>query len=84
MWKLKIVRSLDISKVYGHNDISDRMVKICHDAIKNPLLIIYKNCIKTGIYHNAWNKPNIDPVHKKVDKQILSSCRPVSILPLFW
>ena len=26
------------------------MVKICDDSIKEPLSIIYKNCIKTGIY----------------------------------
>ena len=50
---LKIIRSLDINKAHGHDDISVRMVKICDDAIKKPLSIIYKNCIKTGIYPNT-------------------------------
>ena len=49
---LKIIRSLDINKAYGHDDISDRMMKIRDDSIK-PLSITYKNCIKTGIYPNA-------------------------------
>ena len=47
---LKIIKSLDINKAHGHDDISVRMVKICDDAIKKPLSIIYKNCIKTGLY----------------------------------
>ena len=51
---LKIIRSLDINKAHGHDDISVRMVKICDDAIKKPLSIMYKNCIKTGIYPNTW------------------------------
>ena len=70
---LKIIRSPDINKVYGHDDISVRMVKICDDSIKKPLSIIYKNCITTGIYPNAWKKSNIVPVHKKGDKQLHTS-----------
>ena len=59
------------------------MVKICDDSIKKPLSITYKNCIKTGIYPNAWKKSNIVPVHKKGDKQIVNNYRPVSLLPIF-
>ena len=64
---LKIIGSLDINKAHGHDDVSVRMVKICDDAIKKPLSIIYKNCIERGIYPNAPNKSNIVPVHKKGD-----------------
>ena len=60
-----------------------RMVKICDDAFKLPLSIIYKNCIKTGIYRNAWKKSNIVPVHMKGDKQIVNNYRSVSLLPIF-
>ena len=80
---LKIIRSLDINKAHGHDDISVRMVKICDDSIKKPLSIIYKNCITTGIYPNAWKKSNIVPVHKKGDKQFVNNYRPVSLLPIF-
>ena len=59
------------------------MVKICNDFIKKHLSIIYKNCITTGIYPNAWEKSNIVPVHKKEDMQFVSNCRPVSLLPIF-
>ena len=58
-------------------------MKICDDSIKKPLSIIYKNCITTGIYPNAWKKSNIVPVHKKGDKQFVNNYRPVSLLPIF-
>ena len=58
------------------------MVKICDDFIKKPLSIIYKSCITTGIYPNAWKKSNV-PVHKKRDKQFVNNYRPASLLPIF-
>ena len=80
---LKIIRSLDINKAHGHDDISVRMVKICNDAIKKLLSVMYKNCIKIGIYPNVWKKSNIFPVHKKGDKQTANNDRPVSPLSIF-
>ena len=59
------------------------MMKICDASIKKPISIIYKNCITTGIYPNAWKKSNILPVHKKGDKQFVNNYRPVSLLPIF-
>ena len=61
---LKIVRSLYINKVHGHDDISIRMIKICDKAILEPLSTIYKNCIHTGILPDSWKKYNIVPMHK--------------------
>ena len=72
-----------MSKAHSHDDISVRMVKICDDSIKKPLPIIYKNCIKTSIYTNAWKKYNIASVLKKGDKQVVNNYRPVSLLPIF-
>ena len=74
---LKMIKSLDINKAHGHDN------SICDDSIKKSLSIIYKNCINTGIYPNAWKKSNIVPVHKKGNKQIVNNYRPVSLLPIF-
>ena len=79
---LKIIRSLNINKTYGHDDISIRMVKICDKAKLEPLSIIYKTCIDTGIFHDSWKKSNIVPAHKKRQKQLLENYRPVSLLPI--
>ena len=59
------------------------MVKICDDSMKKPLSVIYKNCIKTGMYPNVWKKSNIVPVHKKGDKEIANNYRPVSLPSIF-
>ena len=58
------------------------MIKICDKAILEPLPIICKNCIDTGIFPDSWKKSNIVPVHKKGDKQLLDNYRPVSLLPI--
>ena len=46
---LKIIRSLNINKAHGYDNISIRMIKICDKAIVKSLSIIYRNCIDTGI-----------------------------------
>ena len=65
---------------HGHHDISITMIKICDKAILEPLSIIYKNCIDTGIFSDSWKKSNIVPLHGKGDKQLLENHRPVSLL----
>ena len=82
---LKIIRSLNINKVHGHDNISIgiiKMIKICNKAIVKPLSIIYQNCIDSGIFLDLWKKSNIVPVHKKEDKQFLQNYGPVSLLPI--
>ena len=34
---IKIIRSFNINKAYGHDNISIRMIKICDKAIMKPL-----------------------------------------------
>ena len=61
------------------------MGKSCDGATKKPLLIIYKNCIKSikGIYPNTRKKSNIVSFHKEGDKQTVNNYRSVSLLPIF-
>ena len=80
---LKIIRALDINKAHGHDKISLRMIKICDDAIIEPLSLIYKNCIDNRTFPTIWTKSNIVPVHNKRDKLIVDNYRPVSLLPIF-
>ena len=45
--------------------ISMRMLKLCEDSIWKQLEIIFKNCVKEGIFPYEWKKTNVVPIHKK-------------------
>ena len=47
---LKIIRNLKVNKAHGHDDISIRTLKINDSEIVEPLLLIYKSCIDSGIF----------------------------------
>ena len=79
---LRIVNNLDPNKGHGHDEISIRMLKIRGDSICRPLSIIFKTCLRTGIFPLEWKKANIVPIHKKADKQTVLNYRPVSLLPI--
>ena len=76
---IKIIRSLDINKAHGHNDISIHMIKICDMAIVKPLFLIFQKCLKDGVFPDIWKKSNVVPIHKKGDKQLIQNYRSVSI-----
>ena len=79
---LKIIKSLNINKAHGHDDISIRLLQICGAEVVKPLSLIFKNCIQYRIFPNLWKKSNIVPIHKKSDKQCMINYHPVSLLPI--
>ena len=70
---LKIIRSLNFSKAHGHDGNSVKMMTMCDELLVQPLLIIFRGCIDTGVYPDTWKKSNIVPVHKKGDDTSLFS-----------
>ena len=42
---LKTIRYLDINKAHGHDEILIRILKICDDAIVEPLKILFVNSV---------------------------------------
>ena len=79
---LKIIRKLNVNKAHGHDDISIRMLKICDSVVTEPLSILFKNCIESGIFPNVWKMSHIIPSYKKNDKCYINNYRPVSLLPI--
>ena len=59
------------------------MIKLCYKSIIPAISLIYKNCITSGIFPNVLKKSNVVPVHKKGDKQVVDTYRPVSPLQIF-
>ena len=79
---LKIIKSLNINKAHGHDDISIRLLQICGAEVVKPLSLIFKKCIQYGIFPNMCKKSNIVPIHKKGDKQCIVNYHPVLLLPI--
>ena len=56
------------------------MLQLCVESIHIPLGIIFKGIISTGIFPDQWKLANVTPIYKKGDKQLVSNCRPISLL----
>ena len=80
---VKLIRSLNVHKAHGHDDISNRMVKVCDKSLVKSLLFLFPNSIKSSHYPDICKKSNIIPVHKKNDKQLIQNYQPISLLPIF-
>ena len=58
------------------------MLKTCDSEVAEPLSLIYKNCIDSGIFPDQWKRTHIIPTYKKNDKHIINNYHPVSSLPI--
>ena len=45
-----IIRSLDVNKAHGHDNISIRVLKIRESAIVEPVTIIFNSCINQSLF----------------------------------
>ena len=77
----KIIKTLDINRAHGHDEVSIRMLKLCDKSIVKPLSIIFNNYKLKNTFPNLWKKANVIPIHKKGEKDLIKNYRPVSLLP---
>ena len=77
-----IIMKMNSNKAGGYDEISVRMLQLCPSEVASPLQIIFQKCIDTGKFPDSWKYANIQPVHKKNNRQIKSNYRPISLLPL--
>ena len=67
---LSQIRSLNINKSSGSDEISARMLMLCDDSIVVPLKLIFTNILSTGVYLEMWKLANVISIHKKCAKQL--------------
>ena len=80
---LDVIKSLNVNKAHGPDNIFGRLIELCGDKITLPLSIIFVNIINTGIFPTLWKSGNVTPIHKKDSKRVINNYRPISRLPLF-
>ena len=67
----KIIKTLDINKAHGQDEVSIRMLKLCDKSIVKPLSIIFKNCKTKKNFPNLWKKKQTLFQFTKKEKKIL-------------
>ena len=76
-----IISSLNSKKAHGHDSIS--IVKKCVAVVVKPLNnLIFSKCLLEGKFPNIWKYANVQPVHKKNNRELKSNYRPISLLPV--
>ena len=67
---IKVIRLLNIGKVYGFDEIFTHMLKVCDSAISKPLLLVFQNCINRGEFLGVWKKSKFASSLKNDKKHI--------------
>ena len=75
-----MIRSIDVIKAHGHNDISIRMTKICDNSLVRSLSLLFEKSFDNSYFNELQKKSNIIPVHKKMTNEILKIN---ALLPIF-
>ena len=65
----RITCNLDPNEAHGHGMISIHMLRMSGDAMIEPLLQIFKNCIKRGIFPDDWKKDKLYQFLKRWQKK---------------
>ena len=61
---------------------SIRMIKLGANSVAHPLTLMFQNSLVADAFSIQRKRANMDPIHMKNGKQILSNYRPVSRLPI--
>ena len=70
---INIINDLSSNKAHGYDGMSASMLKLCAAEVASPLQIIFQDCRKYA---------NVQHIHTKNSRQIISNYRPISLLPI--
>ena len=80
---VKSIKSLNMNKALGHDNISPIFLKTARDIVAPFLQVFIDFSFKNGIFSDNCKTAKIFPLHKKGDVNNPSNFRPISILSCF-
>ena len=79
---MKFLRSLDIKKATGLDEISARLLKSSADIIAESITSIINQSIDSKVFPVSWKRARVTPIFKSGSAHDVSNYRPISILPV--
>ena len=80
---ISIICPFDVSKAHGWDDVSLGMIEIYDEFLVKSFFNIFKLSLKTGNFWSNWKRDNSLLEHKKGNKDLINSYRPVSLPTIF-
>ena len=89
---MNLILVQDPKKGFSHDLISNKFIQKTQNTIAPFLLILFNNCLRSGIFPNCFKIAQVIPLLKGGEKLDRNSYRPISLLPalgkllekLFW
>ena len=76
----KVLKCLNVSKATGPDNIGNFILKICADAISEPLAQLFNHSLAMNKFPSKWKFSHVVPVHKKNNRNDKGNYRPISLL----
>ena len=68
---------------YGHDEISNKIIKSAKNALIQPLMLIINQILMTGEFPSDLKISRVKPLFKSGDASLFLNYRPISLLPSF-
>ena len=78
---LRIIQKLKNKSSFGHDSISNKLLKRSQEVLYNPLTRLINQTIATGYFPEELKLSRVKPLYKNRDSTLISNYRPISLLP---
>ena len=68
---------------YGHDEISNKIIKSANNSLIQPLMLIINQMLMTDEFPSDLKISRVKPLFKFGDASLFSNYRPISLLPSF-
>ena len=78
---LTIINNLKDKSSYGHDGISNNLIKRIKDVLIKPLTLLINQMLSSGHFPSQLKISRVIPLFKSGDPELFSNYRPISLLP---